>query len=201
MGAVLRKFALLTSVCAVLLFASFASAQQQVDIMVGGSTLLPTARAGDLASFQPPQEKNGTYVSLGVDVVRPWHRLGLNIESSFRYRQADYYGNETYRPIFTDANLLFQPKLSKKVGLDFMGGFGIASNRFNLIASCNTAGCINYTSSTHFLEHLGAGVRYRIWRSFFVRPEIHYYHVENNLGFNSNNVLRAGASVGYSFGH
>jgi Outer membrane protein beta-barrel domain len=199
LGAVLRKLALLTSVCAVLLFASFASAQQQLDFMVGGGTLLSPTRPTDVVSFQPLTEKEGTYVSVGGDIVGSWRRLGINVESSWRYRQANYYGNEKYRPILTDANVLFQPKLNKKIGLDLMGGVGIAHNQFDLLASCGSAGCVNYTSSTHFMEDLAAGVRYRVWRRFFVRPEAHYYHIQNNVGFNSDNVFRVGVSLGYTF--
>jgi hypothetical protein len=196
----LRKFALLTSACAVLLSANFASAQQQVDIMVGGGTLMSTTPALDVVSFQPLPEKGGTYVSLSADVVGLTRHLGLNVEASWKYKQANYDGYETYRPILTDANLLFQPKLTKRVGLDLMGGIGIATNQFNLIGSCSLPGCINYTTSSHLMEDLSAGVRYRAWRHFFVRPEAHFYHIQNNLGFNSNHVFRVGASVGYSFG-
>ena len=90
---------------------------------------------------------------------------------------------KTYRPILTDVNAFFQPKLSKKLGLDFMAGIGIASNRFNLLGSCSIPGCVNYTSSNHFMEDLGVGVRYRFWHRLphiFVRPEAHYYHIQNN---------------------
>jgi hypothetical protein len=202
----LRKFALLTFACAVLLFASlfasFASAQQG-DIMAGGSTLMSVTRPSDVASFQPPQEKNGTYVSLAGDIFHVWRRYGLNLESSWRYRQGNYYGYETYRPIFTDANVLYQYKLARKTKLDLMGGVGVASNRFDLLAGCASAGCVNYISSNHFMEHLALGVRYDVWHRLphvFVRAEGHYYHIQNNLGFDSNNVFRVGASVGYNFG-
>jgi hypothetical protein len=195
----LRKFALLTSACAVLLFANFAPAQQQLDVMVGGSTLMSSARLGDSASFQPPVEKNGIYPSISADLVRPYRRLGLNVETAWRYKQASYYGYENYRAIFTDVNALFQPKLTKRVGADIMGGIGIASNRFDILGPCSiNGGCINYTSSNHFMEDLGGGIRYRVWRHFFVRPEAHYYHIQNNLGFNSNHVFRVGASIGYT---
>jgi hypothetical protein len=206
----LRKFALLTFACAVLLFANlfgslfanFASAQQG-DITAGGSTLMSVNRPSDLASFQPPQEKNGTYVSLGADIFHVWRRYGLNIESSWRYRQGNYYGYETYRPIFTDGNVLYQYKLARKTKLDLMGGIGVASNRFDLLAGCASPGCVNYISSNHFMEHLGFGVRYDVWHRLphvFVRAEGHYYHIQNNLGFDTNSVFRVGASVGYNFG-
>jgi hypothetical protein len=197
----LRKFALLTSACAVLLFAGFASAQQG-DITVGGSTLMSFATTTDVASFQRPVEKGGTYLSVGGDIFHVRGRFGLNVESSWKYRQASYYGYENYRPIFTDANVLYQYKLAKKTGLDLMGGIGVVSNRFELLTSCGSPGCVNYTSGNHFMEDLGAGIRYDLWHRFhlFVRPEAHYYHIQNNLGFNSSNVFRLGASIGYTLG-
>jgi hypothetical protein len=189
-------------VCSVLLFAHFASAQQG-DILAGGGILMFPSSTNDLVSFQQPNEKGGTYLSLGGDVIAFKHRLGLNVETSWRYHQGSYYGYENYRPIFTDVNALFQPKLTKKIGLDLFGGIGIASNRFDVLGSCNIPGCVNYTSSNHFMEDLGAGVRYYVWHRLphiFVRPEVHYYHIQNNVEFNSNSVFRVGASVGYTIG-
>ena len=201
-GTVLRKFALLASAFSVVLFAGFASAQEQVDVMVGGATLKSFAPLSDSVNFHPPAEQNGTYVSISGDFVGfRKRRLGLSFETAWRYHQGSYYGYETYRPIFTDANAFFQPKLSKRLGLDLMAGVGVASNRFNLLASCGIPGCVNYTSSSHFMEDLGFGVRYRVWHRlphFFVRPEAHYYHIQNNREFNSDNVFRVGASIGYT---
>jgi len=168
--------------------------------MAGGSTLMSFSTPNDLVGFQRPTEKGGTFVSLGADVVAFRHRLGINAETSWRHHETSYFGYENYRPFFTDVNLLFQPRLRKKIGLDLFGGIGIASNGFQLLASCSSPGCVNFTGGNHFMEDLGAGVRYRVWRRFFVRPEAHYYHIQNNLGFNSNNVFRLGASVGYTFG-
>jgi hypothetical protein len=201
-GFVLRKFALLTSTCTLLLFASFASAQQG-DILAGGSILESFASPSDIVTFQPLTETGGTYLSLGGDVVAFKHRLGLNVETSWKYKQASYYGYENYRPFFTDVNALYQPRLNKKMGLDFIAGIGIASNRFDILTSCSSPGCINYTSSNHFMEDIGAGFRYYVWHHLphiFVRPEAHYYHIQNNQGFNSSNVFRIGASVGYTIG-
>jgi len=198
----LRKFALLTSACALLLFPSFASAQQQVDILLGGATLKSFPPINNSVNFQPLKETNGTYISIGGDYMGfRKKRLGLNFETAWRYHQASYYGYENYRPIFTDVNALFQPKLSKKLGLDLMAGVGIASNRFNLLTTCTIPDCVNYTSSNHFMEDLGFGIRYRFWHRlphFFIRPEAHYYHIQNNAGFATSNVFRIGASVGYS---
>jgi hypothetical protein len=186
----------------VLLFANFASAQQ-TDILVGGSILTSLASTSDVVSFQRPTEKGGLYPSLGADVVAFKHRLGLNVETSWRYHQASYFGYANYRPILTDVNVFFQPKLTKKFGLDVLAGVGIASNRFDLLTSCGTPGCVNYTGSNHFMEDFGAGLRYYFWHRLphvFIRPEGHYYHIHNNQEFNSNNVFRVGASIGYTFG-
>ena len=195
----MRKFALLVPTCTVLLFATLAPAQQ-IDIALGGSVLMASSPTSSSVNFQPPSEKGGTYINISGDFVKFKHRLGLNVETAWRYKTGNYEGYETYRPIFTDVNALFQPKLGKKLGLDLMGGVGVASTRFNLVTSCNSPGCINYTSSNHFMEDLGGGIRYYVWRHVFVRPEVHYYHIQNNQEFNSNNVIRVGASIGYTIG-
>jgi hypothetical protein len=199
----LRKFALLTSACAVLVFAQLASAQQQGDILAGGAILRSSTTTSDLASFHPPTENGGTYLSLGGDVIAFKHRLGINVETSWRHGEASYYGYENYRPFFTDVNALFQPRLNRRFGLDFLAGVGVASNRFDLLGSCNTPGCINYTSSNHFMEDVGGGLRYYVWHRLphiFIRPEVHYYHIQNNVEFNTGNVFRVGASLGYTIG-
>ena len=198
----MRKFALLAFTCTLLLSANLASAQQG-DILVGGGELMSLSSSSDIVSFQPLTEKGGVYLGIAGDVVSFPHRLGINVETSWRYKQGNYYGYENYRPFFTDANLLFQPKINKKMGLEFMAGVGIASNRFYILQSCGSPGCINFTSSNHFMEDFGAGFRYYVWHHLphvFVRPEAHYYHVQNNQGFNSGNVFRVGASIGYTFG-
>jgi len=201
----LRKFALLVSACTLFLFTPFAAAQQ-VDLMVGGSTLMSASTRSDLVNFQPPVETNGTYIGISGDYVGfRKRRYGINVETAWRYKKANYpFNSETYRPIFTDVNALFQPRITKKVGLDFLGGIGVATTRFNLPGanSCGApgGGCVNYTSSNHFMEDVGFGVRYRFWRSFFARPEAHYYHIQNNIEFRSDNVFRVGASIGYAFG-
>jgi hypothetical protein len=203
----LRKFALLASACTALLFVNFASAQQ-VDIMAGGSTLMSSSTKNDSVNFQQPTEQGGTYLNLSGDLIKFKHRLGFNVETAWRYRHADYPSdNETYRPFLTDFNALFQPRITKKMSLDLFGGIGVASTRFYVPATptCRsaTSGCTNYTSSNHLMEDLGGGLRYYVWHRLphvFVRPEVHYYHIQNNVEFNSPNVFRVGASVGYTIG-
>ncbi len=200
----MRKIASFAPFLLFFFLAPFASAQQ-ADFFFGGGTLLSSAPTSGALFFQPPAEKGGTYLNLGGDVVGFRRRIGFNIETAWRASQGIYAGeNETYRPILTDFNALYQPKVGKKVGLDLMGGIGVAATRFYVpeITSCSyfSGGCINYTSSDHFMEHLGAGVRYYVWHHFFVRPEVHYYHIQNNIEFNSDSVFRVGGSIGYTIG-
>jgi opacity protein-like surface antigen len=202
----LRKLALFVPVFAFLFFVQFASAQlasdQQVDIFLGGGTLMSSSNS----SSGLPAEKGGTYLNLGGDAVFLKHRLGINIETAWRASQGVYIsGIENYRPILTDFNLLYQPRLGKKAGLDLLAGIGAGDTRFYAPGpSCS--GCVNYVSTNHFMEHLGGGIRFYVWQHLFVRPEIHYYHIQsnnnlnNNGAFSSNNVFRVGASIGYTFG-
>jgi hypothetical protein len=197
----LRKFATVTSACAVLLFATVAFSQEKIDIAVGGGTLFSTTTNGPSLAYLPLPERSGTYPSVSVNGLLKKH-YGLNVEAAWRDKKADYYGYESYRPIFADVNGLYQLHVRKKTGVDFLAGIGFASNRFYLpeMISCGSPSGPCYTSATHFTEHLGFEVHYYFFRHFFVRPEAHYYHVQDNQGFNSDNVLRVGASLGYTFG-
>lgn len=174
--------------------------------MVSDNTLRSPSPSTASLNFQQPAENDGTYAGISVNFVGyKKRRLGFNVESVWRYRRADYpFNGETYRPIFTDANVLFQPRLSKKAGLDLFAGIGVATTRFDVpavsICTLSAGGCVNYTTSNHFMEDLGIGLRYRVWRRFFIRPEVHYYHIQNNAEFNSGNVFRVGVSLGYTFG-
>jgi hypothetical protein len=204
---VLRNFALLVSACAVLLFASLAAAQTGGDIMFGAGELWSPSPQPDIVNFHQPAEKNGLYPSVNGDIFGFKHHLGFSAETSWRYRKADYpYNGETYRPFFTDVNVLFRKPMTRKVSIDLFAGVGMASTRFYLLptATCSGAGgCTDYTSSNHFMEDLGGGVRYYVWHRLphvFVRPEVHYYHIQNNVEFHSDNVFRGTVSVGYTFG-
>jgi len=197
----LRKLAILAPVCAFLFFAQFASAQQG-DIFLGGGTLLSSSNSN--STF--PSEKGGLFINLGGDVV-PFKHFGVNVETAWRATQG-VYGSETglnYRPILTDFNALYQPRLGKKLGLDLMAGIGAADTRL-YEQGASQPGVSNYLSTDHFMEHLGGGIRYYVWRHVFVRPEVHYYHIQSNNSlsdngvFNSNNLVRVGASIGYTIG-
>jgi hypothetical protein len=201
----LRKLAFLVTVFAVFSLSNLASAQQ-ADVALGFGTLLSPGAAACGASgfvnFVCP-EKGGLYTNLGGDVI--FHRrVGVGFDATWRSGQGDFGGlGQPYRPILYDFNAVFQPKLSKKAGLDLAGGIGWQSTRFygyQQTYSCYALGAC-YNSANHFLVDLGAGVRYYVWGHVFLRPEVRYYHVINNSdAFSSDNVLHVGASIGYTIG-
>lgn len=197
----MRKLALLAPVFTFLFLAQFASAQQG-DVFLGGGTLLSSSSSTNSNGL--PSENGGLYINLGGDVVLHNHFGGM-IETSWRATQGVYIQDYiNYRPILTDFNLVYQPHLGKKAGLDLWAGIGAASTHL-YTPGPSSPGYANYVSTDHFMEHLGGGIRYYVWHHVFVRPEIHYYHIQNNNtvvdnGFSTNNVFRVGASVGYTFG-
>ena len=201
----MRKLAFLVTVFAVFSLSNLASAQQ-ADVALGFGTLLSPGAAAcgssGFVNFVCP-EKGGLYTNLGGDVI--FHRrIGVGFDATWRSGQGDFGGlGQPYRPILYDFNGVFQPKLSKKAGLDLTGGIGWQSTRFygyQQTYSCYALGAC-YNSANHFLVDLGAGVRYYVWGHVFLRPEVRYYHVINNSdAFSSDNVLHVGASIGYTIG-
>ena len=200
----MRKFALLATFVAVLALSSLSSAQQG-DAMIGfGTMLAPGAAACGSPSFSNfvCPERGGLYTNISADVI--FHRrVGFGFDAAWR-SQGDFGGlGQPYRPLLFDFNAVYQPRLNKKVGADLFGGVGWQSTRFygfQQTFSCYALGAC-YTSANHFLVDAGAGIRYYVWGHVFVRPEMHYYHVMNNTDFfSSSNIVRVGASIGYTIG-
>jgi hypothetical protein len=202
----LRKFAFFAAVFAFFALPNLASAQQG-DAMIGFGTVVspgasPCNVSGSTGSLTCP-EKGGLYINLGADVI--FHkRMGFGFDAAWRASQGNYGGlGIPYKPLLFDFNGVYQPKLSKKAGLDLMAGIGWQSTRYYGLV--NTFACFQlgqcYQSSNHFLVDLGAGVRYYVWGHVFVRPEARYYRIFNNSAdFTSGNILRVGASIGYTIG-
>jgi len=196
----LRRFGSFLFACALTGFAGSAHAQQ-LDLAVNGSTLFSTKSISASQAFQPPPEKGGLYVGGNVSFIRK-SRFGLNAELLTRYKEARYDVSQHYRPILYDVNAVFAPTYGKKYGADFMAGVGGQTLLFygqSNGCTSTASGCSTYLNSNHFMAHLGAGVRYYFWRDFFARGEVHYYRVVNNYQFHSDNVMRAGVSIGYTF--
>jgi len=199
----LRKLAVLTSLCAFFLLGSLAHAQQ-ADAMLGFGTVLSSGSSTCTVSSCVVPEKGGLYPSFSGDVIFK-NRLGFNGEVSWRAKQGLYGGpgGQPFRPILLDFNGVYQPRLGKKAGADLMAGIGWQSTRF--YGYTPTTNCVYfgacYSSSHHFLVDVGAGIRYYVHGHVFVRPEAHFYHIVNNTAdFSSNNLIRVGASIGYTIG-
>ena len=195
----LREFALLAVMSGFFFLACFAQAQQ-ADAMFGGGTIMSSGSCDATTGVCP--EKGGFYPSISADVI--FHkRIGFAFESTWKGSQGSYGGpgGQPFRPILFDFNADYQPKLSKKAGLDLMGGIGWQTTRFYLPYCTNSFTCNNYVSTNHFLVDLGGGIRYYVWGHVFVRPEAHFYHIVNNTdAFSNSNVVRVGASIGYTIG-
>jgi hypothetical protein len=202
----LREFAFFAAVFAFFALPNLASAQQ-ADAMIGfGTVVSPGAAACGTVSnsaFTCP-EKGGLYLNLGADVI--FHkRMGFGFDAAWKAGQGSYGGpgGQPFRPILFDFNGVYQPKINKKAGLDLMAGIGWQTTRF--YGYTPTTGCVYfgacYQSSNHFLVDIGAGLRYYVWGHVFVRPEARYYKIFNNsVDFTSGNILRLGASIGYTIG-
>ena len=206
----MRKFAFVATVFLLLLafvvIPNLASAQQG-DAMLGFGTVVSPGAAACNQSASTGQvfcpEKGGLYINLGADVI--FHRrVGFGFDASWKASQGNYGGlGIPYRPILFDFNGVYQPRLSKKVGADLMAGIGWQSTRYYGFVPTFSCEQFNacYQSSNHFLVDLGAGLRYYVWGNAFVRPEVRYYRIFNNTSdFTSGNIIRLGASIGYTIG-
>jgi len=199
-GLYLRKFASLMLVCALPVFAALAHAQQ-IDVAIGGGTLISTKNTTASLTYLPPPEKGGTYPSVSIDRIFKNH-FGYSAEVAYRYHQQLYNNYQQFRPIIYDFNAVYARTVAKKTTANLMAGAGGQTVRFyNPYGNCGySSGCTTHLNSNHFLLHFGVGVQYTVWRNFFVRPEAHFYRIINNTtDFHSDNVLRVGASVGYTF--
>ena len=195
----MRKLGLLGFACTAITLVCLARAQE-IDIAAGGSTLFSNKSTSSSQAYIPPAEKGGVYPSVSAEAVFG-NRFGFDVETAFRYKRGLYNGYQRYRPVLTDVNGVFAPKVGAKTTADIMAGWGLETLSFyNQFGNC-TGVCPTFISSNHFLLHAGADVRYYFWRHFFARPEGHYYYIVGNTDeFHSHNVLRLGVSVGYSFG-
>ncbi len=192
----MKKISLIAIVFAVVLI-QFPAHAQQVDAAFGFNALTAPATTVDSSGTIFPSLRGGLYPSFSADVLVK-HHLGVQGEMAWRGSRGDY-GGLPYRPFFFDFNGIWAPPLGKKATAELMGGIGAEDLRFYGFVNCNFSGCTNYVSSKHFMEHLGAGVRFYVWGNVFVRPEAHVYFVHNNNEFSSGRSARYGVSIGYSF--
>lgn len=185
--------------CAV--FVLSASAMAQTDVAFGVSTLTSTDTTAPAFIFGPQPLNGGTYLSFSGGHLFAKDQFGVGGEISWRASQSIYAGYQPYRPIFWDFNGMWVPKLNDRVKGEFQAGIGAESIRFyNNFYTCNFVSCSNYTTSTHFMGHFSAGLRLYVTPNVFIRPEGHFYLVNNNVEFTSGKMIRYGVSLGYTFG-
>ena len=204
----MRKLAFLAAVFSVFFMVHQASAQQ-ADAMFGFGTITsPGSTSCNGISGCP--ETGGLYPSVGADVIFH-HRIGFAYEVTWRGGQGAYGGSggAPYRPIINDFNAVFQPRINKRVGFDIMAGIGWQDTRlYTSQYSCTYFSCTNYSTNNNFLVDVGGGLRYYFWHHVFIRPEVKYYNIHNNLanfsvnsfGYSSSSVVHVGASIGYTIG-
>jgi len=174
---------------------------QQIDVAAGGSILESPKPNTASQAYIPPADSGGVFAGGSLQYLSENYR-GLNIEGAFRSKEGLYNGYQYFRPVLYDANWVYAHRFAPKFRGDFMAGIGGETLIFyQKTASCGYGnGCRTYLNDNHFLFHLGFGLRYRAFHNMFVRPEVHYYFIPNNFEFHSDHVLRAGASIGYTFG-
>src|ERR1700756_4443346 len=173
-----------------------------MDFAFGISTVNAPSYSSTNTSIYPQQSlTGGTYPSLSGDFLLRKH-VGVMGEISWRASQGLYDGYQPYRPIFWDFDGIYISQLNKHVAVEVSAGIGAESTRFyNNYYTCSyISGCTNYATSTHFMGQFGAGLKLYARGGLFVRPEIHYYLVNNNVEYTSSRVFRYGASIGYAFG-
>jgi hypothetical protein len=202
-GGLVKKTHVLAALLVVGLFAVSANAQTG-DVAFGVSGLkssYPGSSIVNSGNPYAPSMGGGTYLSFSGDFV-PWHQFGFGGEVSWRASQNLYLGYQPYRPIFYDADAVYAPKWGKYFGADLIAGIGAESLRFyNNYYTCSyVSGCTNYTSSNHFMGVFGGGLKIYPKGGFFIRPEVRLYVIHNNVEFSSGTPVRAGVSIGYTFG-
>jgi len=172
----------------------------------GFGTVTAPAASVDSNGNVFPSLSGGLYPSFsGIFILK--HHIGFGVDVAWRAHQAlyteagsNFLFQAPYRPIFYSFNAVYGRQLGKKFGVDAMAGIGGEDLRFYTpYFTCGAFSCTNYTSSNHFAGHFAGDVRYYFWGHAFIRPEIHYYAVRNNVEFNRTNVTRYSVSIGYSF--
>lgn len=201
----MKKLSVIGVFATALLFALGAQAQEFHGAFGFGTVKAPGVSTDNNGNVFP-SVSGGLYPSFsGFFILK--HHIGFGGEVAWRAHQAIYtaggpggFFQAPYRPIFYDFDAVYGSKFGKKFGGDLMAGIGGEDLRFYTpYYTCGFTSCTNYQSSNHFAGHIGADIRYYFWGNAFIRPEIHYYVVHNNVEFNGANVSRFAVSIGYSF--
>ena len=197
----MKNSAFLAAAALFTLFVAF-PLHAQMDMAFGVSTLSNLSSSSAPQFVFGPQDLNGgAYLSFSGNAIFIKKQFGIGGEISWRASQAIYAGYQPYRPIFWDFNGVWVPKMGQRAAGEFQAGIGAESVRFyNNYYTCDFISCTNYDTRTHFLGHFSAGIRFYPVGNMFIRPEAHFYLVNNNEEFTSGKFVRYGVSIGYTFG-
>lgn len=192
----MKKLSLyVASFCLFFLLLGSAAQAQQFDLGVGVSGL-----TGPPTNPVVPTIGGGAYLNFSMDFLF-YHNVGLGFNAAFRASQNLYEGFQPFRPFFYDFGGVYGPPIGKRAQLNLQAGIGVESIRFYtpFLQGNQFTGFTNFVSSNHFMGHFGGGVQFYVTRTIFVRPEINYYLVNNQVEFSGNHATRFGATLGYSF--
>ncbi len=195
----MKKLFAMVTFCVLCLTAG-AAYGQQIDAAFGLRSLMGTPASSATGNYFPQYIGGGAYPTFSGDVLLA-HHLGINGEVSWRARQALYQDFQPFRPLFYDFNGIWAPPITQKFQPELMAGIGAESLRFYQPTFVCSAfgGCTNYTSTSHFMGHIGGGLRLYVLGNVFVRPEAHLYLIHNNVEFAGPRANSVGLSIGYSF--
>jgi len=194
----LRKISGIAFLSVFLLLGSTVHAQQ-LDAAFGLGTVTAPSASDATGDFFPQSVGGGVFPSFSGDVLF-LHHFGVGANVSWRATRNLSQGFLPFRPIFYDFNAVFAPPLGKRAAAQLEGGIGGESVRFYQgFVTCSFFSCTDFVSTNHFLGHVGGGIKLYAFHNFFIRPEVHFYFIHNNVEFSGNHATRLGASIGYTF--
>lgn len=199
----MKKTVLLATLLLLFAIAPAAFAQSG-DIAFGASGLTaakPSSFDVNSGNFFAPTMGGGTFLGVSGDFLLK-HHLGVEGEIQWRAHQNLYQGYQPFRPLFFDFGGIWASRFGRFLGAEVSAGIGASSTRFytNYYSCGYVTGCTNYNSSNHFMGAFGGGIKLYPTKNIFIRPEVRYYAIHNNVEFAGNSVVRAGVSIGYTFG-
>jgi hypothetical protein len=173
---------------------------QQIDAAVGLGSIFAPAGSTATGNHQSQSLDGAAYATGSVDYLFFRKVIGVQAEAAVRIDTGTYaqnFLNIPFRPMFFDGNAIWATQLSKRIGVELVGGGGVLDTRFQTQTTCTASKC--FASSTHLMGDVGGGIKLYAWRRLFIRPEARLYLINNNTEFSSGHALRYSVSIGYTF--
>lgn len=195
----MRKLIASSFLCFCALFLVQATAHaQQIDVAYGGGSISAPAATSTSETLS-----GGYYNTISGDVLF-YHHLGVGAAVSWRGTRNNYLGNVSlpYRPVFFDFDAVYDPSLPLVhfIQPQLEAGIGAEDIRFYCSSCYNPFTGTTYISSKHFMGHFSVGLKFYVMGNFFVRPQIGWYVVHNNVEFSAINATNYAIAIGYTLG-